>query len=124
MHIHNWLLPQMAIWSNLLHQNFSPSDDGVSKHHILNLNNILILDSEPSYYYKRINFEMIHIKKQKLGLNKQSDWSIIGIILVSIKRIISYFHLIPLILLFLIFLTNINTKEQNTEKHKNSVNKY
>jgi len=41
----------------------------LNKNHVLDCNNILILDLEPSYYKRTIS-EMIHIKKQKSGLNK------------------------------------------------------
>jgi len=50
----------------------------VSRHklyhdHIIDWNNTtIILDSEQSYY-KRMVSEMIHIKRQEMGLNKQSN---------------------------------------------------
>ena len=40
--------------------------------HVMDWDNAKILDSERSYY-KRLVAEMIHIKMQKNGLNKQSD---------------------------------------------------
>jgi len=44
--------------------------------HEIDWNDIHILDNEPSWY-KRIISEMIHIKTQSCGLNKQSDTPII-----------------------------------------------
>jgi len=45
----------------------------------MNWNDVKIMDNEPSYS-KRLIFEMIHIKKQSYGLNKQSDTDLFGYI--------------------------------------------
>ncbi|KYN08181.1 hypothetical protein ALC62_00836 [Cyphomyrmex costatus] len=53
----------------------SPSvitDHCINYDHNINWNDIKILDSEPSYN-KRLVSEMIHIKRQKQGINKQND---------------------------------------------------
>jgi len=39
---------------------------------MIDWNNTIILDSEQSYY-KRMVSEMIYIKREEMGLNKQSD---------------------------------------------------
>jgi len=45
--------------------------------HEFDWNDVHILDNEPSWF-KRIISEMIHIKIQFCGLNKQSDTCVIG----------------------------------------------
>jgi len=53
------------------------SDYRTSFNHEFKWEKVEILDNEPIYYYKkRIISEMIHIKKQKYGLNRQTDRSI------------------------------------------------
>jgi len=47
------------------------------KNHEFDWESINILDSEPSWY-KRIVSEMIHIKMQSHGINKQSDTEILS----------------------------------------------
>jgi len=49
----------------------------LEKNHELNWEEAKILDIEPSYT-KRIVSEMIHIKKQSKGLNKQSDTDLLS----------------------------------------------
>ena len=48
------------------------SNHRIDKDHRMDWDNTKILDSERSYYKRSIS-EMIHIKTQKKGLNKQSD---------------------------------------------------
>jgi len=45
--------------------------------HEINWNEVEIVDTEPSYG-KRLISEMIHIKKQPYGLNKQSDTELLS----------------------------------------------
>jgi len=44
----------------------------------MNWNKVEIVDTEPSYGKRLIISEMIHIKKQLYGLNKQSDTELLS----------------------------------------------
>ena len=48
------------------------SEHRINEDHDFDWSNAMILDSECSYY-KRLLSEMIHIKKQKNGINKKTD---------------------------------------------------
>lgn len=49
----------------------------MEKNHNFRWDNVEILDREPSYLKKSIS-EMVHIKKQKCSLNKQSDTDLLS----------------------------------------------
>jgi len=61
-------------------------------HHTIDWNNTNIFDSEQSYY-KRVISEMIHIKRQEKGLNKQSDTECFPEIYLSIIEKSPYTHI-------------------------------
>ena len=90
------------------------SSHRLNENHVLDWNNVLILDSEPSYYKRTIS-EMIHIKKQKSSLNKQSDIDKLPELYLPLLNIIS--HLQSLSYPFFVFPSSLN-KFSNKYKYK------
>jgi len=63
------------------------SDHRLNNDHEMDWNGVEIVDTEPSYG-KRLISEMIHIKKQPHGLNKQSDTELLSDVYLPIIQLL------------------------------------
>ncbi|KYN13628.1 hypothetical protein ALC57_14180 [Trachymyrmex cornetzi] len=77
------------------------TDHRINLDHNFRWNDVRILDCESSYN-KRLVFEMIHIKRQKQGLNKMNDTESLPVILT-----LKLFNLFLLLYCFPFFLTSL-----------------
>jgi len=66
-------IPKVCLYTKLLKvKKVKVKTNSTAKKILLDWENAKILDFEP-YYYKRLISEMIHIRKQKNGLNLKKD---------------------------------------------------